>query len=400
MPSTSRWGLPSWCPGGHLHAVWGPTFLVDSQCGRVWLFYSESTGACKGRGFEWAPGGDVKAVRYNLHTQQWSQPQLLLSLQADDGIPKVTANKAIQLSNGDFVLPFWRERALLATDGRACKQLTGKQSAGVLISEDRGGSWKAYGQLTSKGTWLIENTLAELPGGRLIMAFRSQAGRIIASFSDDRGRSWSAATPLADFKNPNAKTDLLRLEPNGELALVYNDHIIPTKDPELQRQGCTKCRTHLRVAISHDSGATWHPLANLGDDIGHSLRLHYPTLQQVGCKLVVIWSRYYTKRMAWHDPSFVHQGIQMVTLNLQASPLRPWGLIKAQGAGQIRSPVWLPKHSREHAPCEPPPPPPPLPRHLQLQRHCSHVANSFVTATTETRKERKESPPLAKPGEV
>mmetsp|Transcript_1196 Transcript_1196/g.3496 ORF Transcript_1196/g.3496 Transcript_1196/m.3496 type:complete len:151 (+) Transcript_1196:424-876(+) len=149
------------------------------------------------------------------------------------------------------------------------------------------------------------------------MAFRSQAGRIIASFSDDRGRSWSAATPLADFKNPNAKTDLLRLEPNGELALVYNDHIIPTKDPELQRQGCTKCRTHLRVAISHDSGATWHPLANLGDDIGHSLRLHYPTLQQVGCKLVVIWSRYYTKRMAWHDPSFVHQGIQMVTLNLQ-----------------------------------------------------------------------------------
>jgi hypothetical protein len=40
---------------------------------------------------EWAPGGDVKAVRYNLHMEQWGRPKTLLSVDADGGIPKVRA---------------------------------------------------------------------------------------------------------------------------------------------------------------------------------------------------------------------------------------------------------------------------------------------------------------------
>lgn len=36
-----------------------------------------------------SPGGDIKGIRYSLHKQRWGQPQLLLSIDAGGGIPKV-----------------------------------------------------------------------------------------------------------------------------------------------------------------------------------------------------------------------------------------------------------------------------------------------------------------------
>lgn len=57
----------------------------------------------------------------------------------DGAMRQVTANKAIELSTGEFVMPFWRERALLGGNG-ACQQLRGSPGAGVLVSEDRCGA--------------------------------------------------------------------------------------------------------------------------------------------------------------------------------------------------------------------------------------------------------------------
>lgn len=65
---------------------------------------------------EWPPGGDIKAMHYDLATHRWSEPKLLLSQDADGGIPKVTANKPAVLSDGSWVLPYWRERSLLGRD--------------------------------------------------------------------------------------------------------------------------------------------------------------------------------------------------------------------------------------------------------------------------------------------
>jgi hypothetical protein len=56
-----------------------------------------------------------------------------------------------------------------------------------------------------KGSWLIENALVELGSGQLMMVFRTRVGRIFAMYSEDKGRTWSEASPLADLKNPNAK---------------------------------------------------------------------------------------------------------------------------------------------------------------------------------------------------
>lgn len=82
---------------------------------------------------------------------------------ADGGIPKVTANKIVELSSGVWLLPFWREKALVAASPECVDEVRGKQSAGVLRSTDRGRSWEAAGELTADHTWLIENAVAESP---------------------------------------------------------------------------------------------------------------------------------------------------------------------------------------------------------------------------------------------
>ena len=279
-------------------AVWGPTLLVDEQAdpSTVWMFYSESTGECWGGPLEWPPGGDIMMVGYDVMANEWGRPRKLLGIEADGGIPKVTANKPIVLSTGEWVLPFWRERALLNKKSRACGQLRGKGSAGVLISEDRGRTWTAHGHLTGRRTWLIENAVAERRDGSLLMVFRTQVDFVYFAISIDKGKTWSEAKVLdRALPNPNAKTDLIALEPNKELVLVYNDHPKARSSKELLQQGCTKCRTNLRVAISYDDGASWSKFSTLETQVGASLRFHYPTLLQAGCRLYVAYSKFYTK---------------------------------------------------------------------------------------------------------
>ena len=58
---------------------------------------------------------------------QWGRPKTLLK-QSTDGIPKVIANKPIALSNGDWVMPFWREQPNEANNG-TCTQ-KGKEGKG------------------------------------------------------------------------------------------------------------------------------------------------------------------------------------------------------------------------------------------------------------------------------
>lgn len=56
------------------------------------------------------------------------------------------------------------------------------------------------------------------------MVFRTSVGHVYAARSMDHGRTWSQAAPLAHLPNPNSKIDLVSIEPNRELVLVYNNH--------------------------------------------------------------------------------------------------------------------------------------------------------------------------------
>jgi hypothetical protein len=77
----------------------------------------------------------------------------------------VLANKLVVLRNGDWVLPYWREKGKCET--------TAKAYAGVLISTDRGATWATHGSIVHPKTWLIENTVVEVQNGKLLMLFRT-----------------------------------------------------------------------------------------------------------------------------------------------------------------------------------------------------------------------------------
>eukprot|EP00959_Pyramimonas_sp_CCMP1952_P229470 4797818-Pyramimonas_sp.AAC.1 len=69
------------------------------------------------------------------------------------GIPKVIANQPELSPDGQMVLPYWKERPAQETCHTA-----GHATAGVLVADAAGEKWKAYGEISSQGTWLIEGT--------------------------------------------------------------------------------------------------------------------------------------------------------------------------------------------------------------------------------------------------
>uniref|UniRef100_A0A061SM53 Bnr asp-box repeat protein n=1 Tax=Tetraselmis sp. GSL018 TaxID=582737 RepID=A0A061SM53_9CHLO len=162
-----------------------------------------------------------------------------------------------------------------------------RASAGVLVSSDKGAHWNAYGEVTHPLTWLIENSVVELKhDGSLLMLFRTWAGRIFQSRSTDGGRSWSPAAPM-QLPNPDAKIHVISLEGSTDLLLAFNDHQKYAED------GFTRFRTGLRVAISHDFGATWARIAEVDETNEPGWQFHYPTLMQHGCNISITYSRTY-----------------------------------------------------------------------------------------------------------
>jgi len=257
--------------------LWGPVILTEGR--RTWLLYSRSSRKCRYfdglRGVaRHSPGGDIMMVTSDNSGRTWTSPQVIFSADAEDGIPKVIANKVSVLSNGRWVLPFWRE------PGKTCpvnrNQVPRSEwvngSAGVLISETQGLSWRLSSKIELPNTWLIENTIAQVKSGHLLQLFRTGLGTVYQSWSADFGSTWMPPTPTA-LPNPNSKVHLLGLS-NGYLVVAYNH------SPDQ--------RTPLSIALSRNHGRTWQIVGQIESDA--SLQFAYPTVEQRGSQLSVIYT--------------------------------------------------------------------------------------------------------------
>jgi len=203
------------------------------------------------------------------------------------------------------VLPYWREQPRFervagfpdfqsachappfnASAGPSPNATRGTH-AGVLVSQDRGVTWEVHGNLTDPRTDLIEGSLALVNGSKLKMLLRTNTGCAFQATSLDAGRSWGSAEPVS-MPNPNSKSHMVRLQPSGYLAVAFNNHH--------RSSACKNCRTHLHVVVSRDGGTTWRNVATLEDSMEANVRVHYPTLLQVGNMLHVVYSRFYLGR--------------------------------------------------------------------------------------------------------
>jgi predicted neuraminidase len=270
--------------------VWTPVLKTSGE--RVFLMYTVSSRKCRyydssRNALRHSPGGDVVYKVSDDNGRTWSSSQVILSYNAEDGMPKVIANTLTELESGSWILPFWRE------PGKTCPQVKAevkdekmlrKGSAGIIRSDDQGLTWQVYGNLTKPGTWLIENTIVERKEKKdLVQHFRTKTGYAYVSTSSDGGKTWSEAMETS-LPNPNSKMHTLRIddkndddtgedllgeksvknETAADLALkkkktktksffvaAYNHHP-RTRDPLV-----------LAISPSHDGIESWRPFAKL-----------------------------------------------------------------------------------------------------------------------------------------
>lgn len=117
-------------------------------------------------------------------------------------------------------------------------------------SDDGGLTWATGpGSVGVSKRGAMEPEVLELDDGRVLMIVRTQLGEIYASYSDDRGETWSAAEPWG-VRSPESPATLRRIPATGDLLLIWN----PRYDAQADHGGQ---RTPLVAAISQDEGRTW-----------------------------------------------------------------------------------------------------------------------------------------------
>jgi len=159
--------------------------------------------------------------------------------------------KPIVLSTGEWVLPIskWREH---------------DQSAQMVVSTDRGATWKHRGgcNVPPEDRNFDEHMFIERRDGSIWLLVRTKYG-IGESVSTDRGTTWPELKPSA-IAHPAARFFITRLA-SGNLLLVKHG-------PTDTRTG----RSHLAAFISVDDGHTWGGGLMLDERLGVS----YPDGQQ------------------------------------------------------------------------------------------------------------------------
>lgn len=219
--------------------------LFRAGPGRLWLFYKVGPSV---------PAWTGLLRRSEDGGRSWSAPTLLPA-----GLTGPVKNKPIRLESGDILCgssseswqswACWVERS--GDGGRSWSR------HGPIVAPGAGASAPGGGELVS-AVWdeaagrlrvpqefpgVIQPTLWEYAPGRVKMLMRAtrRVGRVCASRSEDGGRSWSPAEPVA-IPNPNSGLDAVRLR-DGRIALACNP--VP------------EGRSPLAVLVSEDNGCSW-----------------------------------------------------------------------------------------------------------------------------------------------
>ncbi|MEX0612103.1 MAG: sialidase family protein [Pirellulales bacterium] len=138
-------------------------------------------------------------------------------------------SNGFQMSTGELLLPTHRLDPL-------------PYVASVLISSDDGKTWVRGPDIKTPGNiGAAEPSVAELPGGTLVMSLRVTDGRVWLARSDDHGRTWSE--PERTELSGAASSSNLFCPLSGRLLLTYN-----SSEP---------LRSHLSLCASDDAGKSW-----------------------------------------------------------------------------------------------------------------------------------------------
>src|SRR5699024_5822915 len=118
-----------------------------------------------------------------------------------------------------------------------------KDYSHMIFSDDGGKTWKPGTPTPQSGVG--ECTVAELPGGRLMLNMRSSHSLVrMVAFSEDGGESWSE--PKADYEltDPKSQASLLSFEGGEEPRLFFSN-------------AASAERVNMTIKMSTNGGESW-----------------------------------------------------------------------------------------------------------------------------------------------
>lgn len=206
--------------------IHGP-ILFYAPDGKLWLFWGQSYIYWDSRGGVWA----VTCEEPDADELVWSEPRRICH--------GVMATPPIVTSKGEFLLPvsIWKN-----ITRHAFNHIPELEYSCVYGSNDGGKTFSLRGYVDDPETTFDENTLAELPDGKLLMTTRDEAA-ISISESTDGGYHWSKPRKLMDHVSSRS---YLATMPSGNVLLVTND-------PE----GIPEGRSRMTAFLSEDGGQTF-----------------------------------------------------------------------------------------------------------------------------------------------
>ena len=247
--------------GGHA-GFNSPAGYVKMADGRIGMTWTQT----------YPVGGNQDVFRFMFRTsdddgETWSE-DVRVNIGEDKGAPLFGTLR--QLSTGRLIQPVrwlhWggpqlRKMSVCTCNGEVLDHEghghhPELEIAYCYYSDDQGKTWsRSIGDVIGwfQDGWgnfitIDEPAVEELPDGRVLMIARSLIGRLLASFSEDGGTTWSIpeVTPLSA---DGAPCMMRRIPETGDLLCVWNQ-----QSASEIRRGLRRCR--LAAAITSD-GKTW-----------------------------------------------------------------------------------------------------------------------------------------------
>lgn len=246
--------------GRYVKKLGNPMIFSDSR-GRLWLFYaSVFTGGWSGASlnYKMSPDGG----------KSWGRSRKLI-LNPFFNLTNNVKNKAIELSDGSFLVPVYHE--FIKKFSQLLHFIPDTDSAQYEI-------WK----ITAHDKMIQPSFIPERKTG-LTAFFRNMGDEkekhILTSTSGDLGQSWSYPKPTP-LPNPNSGFDMIGLD-DGSYLGVINDSFIN--------------RDNLTLVISPDRGKTWKPLRVLENK--ENSEYSYPSIVQDSRGIYHVTYTYERKRI-------------------------------------------------------------------------------------------------------
>ena len=200
-PGADRWSEPEKMSDDPARSEQNP-LIFNAPDDRVWLLYTSQTSGDQ-------DGAVVKCRISSDGGKSFAAPTILCDLPGTFVRQQIIVN-----GNGDWLLPVFR-----------CISLPGQRwsgdadTAGVLISRDRGKSWQMKEIENSLGA--VHMNIVPVGADRMIAFFRDRySENIRASLSSDQGETWSAPEPT-NLPNNNSSIQAVGLT-DRRIAMVYN----------------------------------------------------------------------------------------------------------------------------------------------------------------------------------